>query len=80
MENCPICISTNIRKDFDFPDTMLCCNDCGADFTIEGEVTFDPREEEDEPELCICGAEAETTIFGFGPICSECDEEVFGNE
>ena len=78
METCPICIGTNLREDFDFPETMLCCDDCGADFTIDGEVTFNPTE--DEPELCICGAEAETTIFGFGPICSKCDEEVFGNE
>lgn len=78
MENCPICIGTNIREDFDFPDTMLCCNDCGADFTIDGEVLLDPTEEEDE--LCICGAEAETSIFGFGPICSECDEHLFGDE
>ena len=77
METCPICIGTNIREDFDFPQTMLCCDDCGADFTIDGEVTFDPRE--DKHELCICGAVAETTIFGFGPICSKCDEEVFGN-
>ncbi len=78
MDNCPICLGTNIRKDFDFPDTMLCCDDCGADFTNEGEVLFDPTE--DETELCICGAEAETTIFGFGPICSECNEEVFGED
>lgn len=74
MESCPICISTNIREDFDFPDTMRCCNDCGADFTIEGEVIFDPSK------ICLCGAEAETTILGFGPICSKCNEEVFGNE
>jgi transcription initiation factor TFIIIB Brf1 subunit/transcription initiation factor TFIIB len=44
MENCPICISTNIREDFDFPETMLCCDDCGADFTIDNEVLFDPTE------------------------------------
>ncbi len=23
-------------------DTMLCCDDCGADFTIDGEVLLDP--------------------------------------
>ena len=42
MENCPICIGTNLREDFDNPHSMLCCDDCGADFTIDGEVLLDP--------------------------------------
>lgn len=39
---CPVCGSTNTRPDFDFPDTMGCCESCGADFTHEGDITLDP--------------------------------------
>ena len=42
-EQCPNCNSHNVRDDFDFPDTMRCCESCGADFNIEGELTFDPN-------------------------------------
>lgn len=41
--NCPICDSTDTRDDLDSPDTMNCCNKCGADFLNDGEVTLDPR-------------------------------------
>lgn len=43
-EKCPVCESTHIRKDFDFPNTMRCCKDCGADFMIDGEIILNPRE------------------------------------
>jgi hypothetical protein len=40
--NCPCCGRlNNIRKDFDFPEEMLCCDSCGADFTIDGEIILD---------------------------------------
>lgn len=43
--NCPVCDSGDTRKDFDFPDTMRCCEKCGADYTIpELEIILDPRE------------------------------------
>lgn len=52
IKKCPCCNSTNIRKDFDYPKTMRCCNKCGADFDIYGEITFDPRElEESKPRI-----------------------------
>jgi hypothetical protein len=43
-ENCPKCGSHNVRDDFDFPDTMRCCENCGADYNSEGELVFDPDE------------------------------------
>lgn len=52
VKECPCCKSTNIRKDYDHPKTMRCCNNCGADFIKNGEVTFDPREiEEPKPRI-----------------------------
>jgi hypothetical protein len=43
--NCPICSSDNTRKDFDFPDSMRCCDSCGCDYIAEdGEIILDPRE------------------------------------
>lgn len=42
---CPVCNSDNTRLDFDFPETMSCCNDCGCDYiTNGGEIILDPRE------------------------------------
>jgi hypothetical protein len=43
VTSCPVCNSSNIRADYDFPDTMKCCKDCGADFYNDGEITLDPR-------------------------------------
>jgi hypothetical protein len=41
---CPVCNrSANVRKDFDFPKTMLCCDDCGADFTTDLEIILNPK-------------------------------------
>lgn len=43
-KDCPCCgDNTKVRKDFDFPMTMLCCDKCGADFTVHGEIISDPR-------------------------------------
>ena len=42
--NCPVCDSTDTRDDYDFPDSMNCCESCLADFLNDGEVTLDPRE------------------------------------
>ena len=45
-QKCPVCESGHIRKDFDNPQNMRCCNTCGCDFTVDGEITFDPKETE----------------------------------
>ena len=43
--DCPVCNSNDTRQDFDFPKTMRCCNNCGADYIAEdGEIVFDPRQ------------------------------------
>lgn len=43
--NCPVCDSNDTRVDHDFPDTMRCCEKCGADYIgVTGEIIFDPRE------------------------------------
>jgi len=41
---CPSCHSTDkTRKDFDFPQTMACCDNCGCDFMIDdGEIILNP--------------------------------------
>jgi len=44
VNNCPVCNSTNTRDDYDSPDSMNCCEDCGADFLNDGEVTLNPKE------------------------------------
>jgi hypothetical protein len=41
---CPVCRKDNTRPDFDFPDTMRCCDSCGADYIgATGEIILDPR-------------------------------------
>lgn len=43
-ESCPVCgKDSHVRKDFDFPDTLLCCDYCGADFTADLETILDPQ-------------------------------------
>ena len=45
-EECPVCNRHNTRPDFDSPETMRSCEDCGADYLTDGmEVTLDPRDE-----------------------------------
>ena len=41
---CPVCNTKGmVRKDFDCPKTMRCCEKCGADFNTAGDITGDPR-------------------------------------
>ncbi len=41
---CPCCNKKdNVRKDFDFPKTVRCCDNCGADFMTNGEIIFNPK-------------------------------------
>jgi hypothetical protein len=42
---CPSCFDDRkTRKDFDFPDTMGCCDRCGCDFLVDtGEIVLDPK-------------------------------------
>lgn len=46
---CPLCKSTNTRKDFDYPKTMRCCENCGCDYVIDEqtqeviEVVYNPK-------------------------------------
>lgn len=41
---CPSCNKNdNVRKDFDNPKTMRCCDNCGADFLTNGEITLNPK-------------------------------------
>jgi Zn-finger nucleic acid-binding protein len=46
MKNsCPVCNSTNIRQDYDFPDTMDNCEKCGSEWVRDGEeITLDARD------------------------------------
>ena len=42
--SCPVCNTKGmVRKDFDYPKTMRCCEKCGADFNTKGDITGDPR-------------------------------------
>jgi len=42
---CPVCGSDDTRPDYDFPETMRCCEDCGCDYIKEdGEIILDPRD------------------------------------
>lgn len=44
-EYCPVCNSNNTRKDFNFPETIRCCEKCGADYgSEEMDIIQDPRE------------------------------------
>ena len=31
---CPICKSVDIRKDFDYPETMMNCKICGSEWVV----------------------------------------------
>lgn len=55
-EECPVCNRHNTRPDFDSPDTMRCCDSCGADYLTDGmEVTLDPRDELSPEEIARRG-------------------------
>ncbi len=55
-KECPVCNRHNTRPDLDSPDTMRCCDDCGADYLTDGmEVTLDPRSELSPEEIKLRG-------------------------
>jgi hypothetical protein len=41
--DCPVCKSKNTRDDYDFPDTINCCEVCGTDFLNDGEIILNPH-------------------------------------
>lgn len=41
---CPVCKSMNTRKDFDFPDTMRDCDDCGSEWNIDNDIVLNGRD------------------------------------
>lgn len=43
-KECPVCKAVKIRRDYDYPDTMMCCETCGSDWVIGGDVTFNAKE------------------------------------
>lgn len=46
QEECPVCNRHNTRPDYNFPETIRCCEDCGADYGIdEMDIIQDPRDE-----------------------------------
>lgn len=54
---CPICQSKNIRKDYDFPETMRACEDCGSEWVIDTkdssfDITLNTRDLEKENRKC----------------------------
>ena len=56
QKECPVCNRHNTRPDLDSPDTMRCCDDCGADYVVDGmEVTLDPRDELSPEEIADRG-------------------------
>jgi len=45
-EECPVCNSTVVEPDNDFPDTMNNCVNCGSEWVKDGvEITLDARDE-----------------------------------
>lgn len=47
FNGCPVCNRiSGIRLDYDSPDSMSCCDNCGAEWIRDNmEVTLDPRDE-----------------------------------
>lgn len=41
---CPLCKSKKVRKDFDFPMTVRCCESCGCDFNTSGDILLNPND------------------------------------
>ena len=40
---CPVCYSDDTRKDFDNPTTMRCCERCGSDWNVDGDILLNGR-------------------------------------
>jgi len=43
--SCPVCKRSNVSPDYDFPDTMKNCDDCGSEWVNGDHVTLDARDE-----------------------------------
>jgi len=41
---CPVCERHNTREDYDFPDTIRCCDNCGSEWNLDNEITLNARE------------------------------------
>ena len=41
---CPVCNRHNTREDYDFPDTIRCCDNCGSEWNLDNEITLNARE------------------------------------
>ena len=55
-EECPVCNRCQTHPDRDFPDTLRCCLDCGAEYLADGmAIIFDPREELTSEEISLRG-------------------------
>lgn len=55
-KECPVCNKHNTRTDFDSPDSMRCCEDCGCDYVVDGmEIILDPRDELSPEEIANRG-------------------------
>jgi len=55
-EECPVCNRHNTRPDYDYPDSMRSCEDCGCDYVVDGmEITLDPRDELSPEEIKLKG-------------------------
>lgn len=53
---CPVCNRHNTRPDYDFPESMRCCEDCGADYVVDGmEIVLDPRDQLSPEEIASRG-------------------------
>lgn len=40
---CPLCKSKKVRRDFDFPLNVRCCESCGCDFNTSGDILLNPN-------------------------------------
>jgi DNA-directed RNA polymerase subunit M/transcription elongation factor TFIIS len=56
IKECPVCGSKMISKSFD-SKKECCCDSCGSEFTINGDVTFDAVEFEIEKEKKLRGTQ-----------------------
>ena len=56
QEECPVCNRHNTRPDYDSPESMRCCNDCGCDYVVDGmEIVLDPRDQLSPEEIAMRG-------------------------
>lgn len=55
LKQCPACGTLDCTKDYDFPDTMEHCNQCGSGWNSNGEVTLDARSKLTERQILAKG-------------------------